>query len=60
MTLYTQQRYAYIKTDRSKAVVTAEIKSALSKVSYYRSQVQGFPTLVTILDYCITHHQGIP
>jgi hypothetical protein len=58
MTLYTKQENAYIKTDKNQAVVTAEIKAALSKVSYSRSQVQRFRTLVTIVVYCITHHKG--
>ena len=36
----TNQRNAYIKTSRNQAVVTTEIKAALSKVSYSRSQVR--------------------
>jgi hypothetical protein len=36
----TKQRNAYIKTERNQAVITTEIKEALSKVSYSRSQVR--------------------
>ena len=36
----TKQRNAYIKTSRNQAVITTEIKAALSKVNYSRSQVR--------------------